>query len=106
MTRSAAVELAPYGIRVNSLTPTATDPTEANERAARWGVAGIDEAVVAALAVARSQVPLRQLPAPSDYGRAAVFLASDAAHMITGIDLPVDAGSLARYWRTKPAPTA
>jgi NAD(P)-dependent dehydrogenase (short-subunit alcohol dehydrogenase family) len=102
MTRSAATELAPYGIRVNSLTPTATDPTEAIERAARWGVPGIDSATRAALELARQQVPMGTLPAPSDYGRASVFLGSDAARMITGIDVPVDAGSLARYWRAKP----
>jgi NAD(P)-dependent dehydrogenase (short-subunit alcohol dehydrogenase family) len=36
-TRSAAMELVGHGIRVNSLTPTATDPTESFDRAARWG---------------------------------------------------------------------
>jgi NAD(P)-dependent dehydrogenase (short-subunit alcohol dehydrogenase family) len=102
MTRSAATELAPYSIRVNSLTPTATDPAEAVERSSRWGVPGPGEATLASLSVAAGQVPLGTLPSPSDYGRAAVFLFSDAARMITGIDLPVDAGSLARYWRVKP----
>jgi NAD(P)-dependent dehydrogenase (short-subunit alcohol dehydrogenase family) len=102
MTRSAATELAPHGIRVNSLTPTATDPTEASDRADRWGVPGPDEATRGSLAMAAGQVPLGVLPAPSDYGKAAVFLFSAAARMITGIDLPVDAGSLARYWRSKP----
>jgi NAD(P)-dependent dehydrogenase (short-subunit alcohol dehydrogenase family) len=102
MTRSAATELAPHGIRVNSLTPTSTDPAEALERATRWGVPGPDDATRAALKLAEQQVPMAKLPAPSDYGRAAVFLCSDAARMITGIDLPVDAGSLARYWRAKP----
>jgi NAD(P)-dependent dehydrogenase (short-subunit alcohol dehydrogenase family) len=103
MTRSAAMELAPYGIRVNSLTPTSTDPAEAVERAVRWGVQGPDQATLASLASAALQIPLGMLPAPSDYGRAAVFLCSDAARTITGIDLPVDSGSLARYWRSKPA---
>jgi NAD(P)-dependent dehydrogenase (short-subunit alcohol dehydrogenase family) len=103
MTRSAAVELAEHGIRVNSLTPTATDPSEALERAARWGVPGPAAEVQAALAIAERQVPLAKLPAPSDYGKAAVFLCSADARMITGTDLAVDAGSLARYWRTKPA---
>ena len=37
-TRSVAMELSRYGIRVNSLTPTATDSSEGQERAARWGV--------------------------------------------------------------------
>jgi NAD(P)-dependent dehydrogenase (short-subunit alcohol dehydrogenase family) len=106
MTRSAATELAPYGIRVNSLTPTSTDPAEALERAARWGVPGPDEATRASLRAAQTQVPLGRLPSPSHYGQAAAFLCSDAAQMITGIDLPVDAGSLARYWRVKPEPGA
>jgi NAD(P)-dependent dehydrogenase (short-subunit alcohol dehydrogenase family) len=102
MTRSAATELAPFGIRVNSLTPTATDPGESMERARRWGVPGPDAATQASLALAAEQVPLSMLPSPSDYGRAAVFLSSDAARSITGVDLPVDAGSLSRYWRVKP----
>src|SRR6266540_4785985 len=37
-TRSVAMELAEYGIRVNSLTPTATDPAEGLARVAEWGV--------------------------------------------------------------------
>ena len=45
-TRSVAMELAPYGIRVNSLTPTATDPAQAQERARRWGVPGVPEDVL------------------------------------------------------------
>jgi NAD(P)-dependent dehydrogenase (short-subunit alcohol dehydrogenase family) len=103
MTRAAAMDLAPFGIRVNSLTPTATDPREGVERGRRWGVTGVTDAHVAALDIAASQVPLRALPTPSDYGHAAVFLASSAARMITGTDLRVDAGSVAKYWRVKPS---
>ena len=106
LTRSAAVELAPFGIRVNSLTPTATDPGEGLERGRRWGIQGVADAHVTALRAAAAQVPLGELPSPSDYGDAAVFLASPAARMITGTDLRVDAGSLAKYWRVKPAPPA
>jgi NAD(P)-dependent dehydrogenase (short-subunit alcohol dehydrogenase family) len=106
MTRSAAVELAPFGIRVNSLTPTATDPTEGIERGLRWGIEGVAKAHVDALAVAASQVPLGVLPSPSDYGNAVVYLASAAGRMVTGTDLRVDAGSIAKYWRVKPAPSA
>jgi len=103
MTRAAAMDLAPYGIRVNSLTPTATDPREGVERGRRWGMTGVTDAHVAALDVAAAQVPLGALPAPADYGHAAVFLASPAGRMITGTDLRVDAGSVAKYWRVKPA---
>lgn len=98
-TRSAAVELAGVGIRVNSVTPTATDMSEATERLARWGMPTPDDATLAVLERAAAQVPLGKLPKPSDYGKAVVFLASDAAAMITGTDLRVDAGSVANYWR-------
>jgi len=98
-TRSAAVELAANGIRVNSVTPTATDMSEAAERLERWGMPGPDAETLAVLERAAAQVPLKRLPKPSDYGNAVVFLASDAASMITGIDLRVDAGSVANYWR-------
>ncbi|CAI8012544.1 3-oxoacyl-[acyl-carrier-protein] reductase [Geodia barretti] len=40
-TRSVAMELARYGIRVNSLTPTATGQSEGLERAARWACGGL-----------------------------------------------------------------
>lgn len=43
-------------------------------------------------------VPAGRLPSPRHYARAAVFLASDDAEMITGIDLRVDAGAVAKYW--------
>ena len=46
---------------------------------------------------------MQKLPVPSDYGRAAVFLASDDAAMITGTDLRVDAGAVARYWAWDPS---
>ena len=46
----------------------------------------------------RKMVPTGQLPSPRHYARAAVFLASDDAEMITGFDLRVDAGAIAKYW--------
>jgi len=104
-TRSVAMELAEYGIRVNSLTPTATDPTEGQERAARWGVTwnrpprGQRQRY---LSEPRLGAPLRRLPSPRHYARAAVFLASDDAEMVTGMDLRVDAGTGARYWLWHP----
>ena len=45
---------------------------------------------------------MQKLPSPSDYGKAAAFLASDDAAMITGIDLRVDAGAIAQYWAWDP----
>jgi len=103
-TRSAAMELAVHGIRVNSLTPTATDPSESVERAARWGRATTaDPNRAAAFDTYRRRVPMQKLPSPSDYGRAAAFLASQDASMMTGTDLRIDAGAVARYWAWDPA---
>lgn len=104
-TRSAAMELVGHGIRVNSLTPTATDPSESFERAARWGRSvRKPESLDRVMKPFRDGIPMKKLPLPSDYGRAAVFLASDDSSMITGTDLRVDAGAVARYWAW--APTA
>jgi NAD(P)-dependent dehydrogenase (short-subunit alcohol dehydrogenase family) len=103
-TRSAAMELVGHRIRVNSLTPTATDPAESFERAQRWGRKVTPPAGLArAMEPFRLGVPMGKLPVPSDYGKAAVFLASDDAAMITGTDLRVDAGAVARYWAWNPA---
>ena len=102
-TRSTAMELAGKGIRVNSLTPTATDPSESFARAVRWGRPAADgSGIQAVMESFRLRVPLQKLPVPTDYGRAAVFLSSDDAGMITGTDLRVDAGAVARYWAWDP----
>jgi NAD(P)-dependent dehydrogenase (short-subunit alcohol dehydrogenase family) len=103
-TRSAAMELVGHGIRVNSLTPTATDPAESFERAVRWGrKARSPDALTAVMEPFRRGVPMQKLPKPTDYGLAAAFLVSDDAAMITGTDLRVDAGAVARYWAWDPA---
>jgi NAD(P)-dependent dehydrogenase (short-subunit alcohol dehydrogenase family) len=95
-TRAAAMDLARHGIRVNSLTPTATDTEEAADRTVAWGRSrpeprprGLDFP---------KMVPMGKLPSPRHYARAVVFLASDDAEMITGTDLRVDAGAIAKYW--------
>jgi len=100
-TRSAATELAARGVRVNTLTPTATATVEFSERAERWGVEPPGEEGLARRERSRSLIPMQRLPEPHDYGRAAVFLASDDARMITGTDLRVDAGATARYWASR-----
>lgn len=103
-TRSAAMELVGHNIRVNSLTPTATDPAESFERAARWGrEARSPAALTAMMEPFRRGIPMQRLPKPTDYGLAAAFLVSDDAAMITGTDLRVDAGAIARYWAWDPA---
>lgn len=106
-TRAVAMELAPHGIRVNSLTPTATDPAEGEKRAAEWNLSWTNPQAGdrPGYTVGDQGVPLGRRPKPSDYGHAAVFLASDDSAMITGIDLRVDGGVIARYWRWNPGVT-
>jgi len=104
-TRSVAMELAPYGIRVNSLSPTGTDPAEGLERARAWRVsweAGQGRPPSADTTSGDQGVPLGKRPSPRHYAKGAVFLASDDAEMITGFDLRIDAGTVARYWRWNP----
>ena len=105
-TRSVAMELSQHGIRVNSLTPTATDPSEGADRAAQWGVEWPaprkGQRATGLLQNASSGVPLQKLPSPRHYASAAVFLASDDAEMITAFDLRVDAGAISRYWIWNP----
>jgi NAD(P)-dependent dehydrogenase (short-subunit alcohol dehydrogenase family) len=106
-TRAVAMELAPHGIRVNSLTPTATDPAEGLERVAAWGVTW-DQPLLARqpdVTWGDQGVPLGHRPSPRHYARAAVFLATDDAEMITGFDLRVDGGTIGRYWRWNPGAT-
>jgi NAD(P)-dependent dehydrogenase (short-subunit alcohol dehydrogenase family) len=103
-TRAAAMELAPFGIRVNSLTPTATDPAEGDRRVAEWGVdwQAPSSGKRPGFTKGDQGVPLGKRPSPSHYAKAAIFLASDDAEMITGFDLRVDGGTISRYWRWNP----
>ena len=95
-TRAAAMDLAKHHIRVNSLTPTATDVAEGIERAVEWGRPRAERR--GRLLDFAKMIPAGELPSPRHYARAAVFLASDDAEMITGFDLRVDAGAIAKYW--------
>jgi NAD(P)-dependent dehydrogenase (short-subunit alcohol dehydrogenase family) len=99
-TRSAAMELAPYGIRVNGFTPTATMPDDPRlaERFRRATAEGPSSGMDFA-----GLLPLGRLPGPSDYVPALVYLASDESAMTTGTNLTVDGGALAKYWPQAPA---
>jgi NAD(P)-dependent dehydrogenase (short-subunit alcohol dehydrogenase family) len=103
--RAAAMDLARYGIRVNTLTPTATDPAERRERTATWQIEPAAETPRGDSGGSldfQRLVPLGRLPGPRHYGKAAVFLASDDSEMVTGIDLRVDGGAIAKYWPWTP----
>lgn len=81
-TKVLARELGPYGIRANSVCPTVV-LTEMGQRV--WG-----EEAKAAPMIAR--IPLGRFAVPHEVSDAVVWLASDAASMINGVDIPVDGG--------------
>jgi len=87
LTKALALELAPFGIRVVSINPFATDTpmlqaqlsTQDSEQARQERVAAI---------------PLGRLLEADDVAQAALFLASDAAEMVTGTAFEIDGGRL------------
>ena len=86
-----AIQNAEYGIRSNVILPGLMDTPMAVDTRARHS--GKSRAEVAAMRDAR--VPLRhKMGTAWDVANAALFLASDEANFITGVQLPVDGGSL------------
>jgi 3-oxoacyl-[acyl-carrier protein] reductase len=86
LAKSLALELAPFGVRVMAIAPVAT---ETPMLATFMGKSQVDEE---GLTRYRSTVPLGRLNRPEDIARAALFLASDDAGMLTGSCLEVDGG--------------
>ncbi|PWR17624.1 SDR family NAD(P)-dependent oxidoreductase [Zavarzinia compransoris] len=87
LTRDAATALAPFGIRVNTVSPgwvrtrmveDFLSPEQLDYMLHRF-----------------ARVPMRRLVEIGEVAAAVAFLASDAASAVTGIDIPVDGGTLA-----------
>ena len=104
LARSAAMDLAHEGIRVNTITPCAMEHQlwtnmrdeifDPNFKApARRSFYSRDDYL--------KMIPLERFPRASDLAWAAVFLASEEAGFITGADIPVDGGLRFKYptWR-------
>ncbi|MGA2562354.1 MAG: 3-oxoacyl-ACP reductase FabG [Steroidobacteraceae bacterium] len=80
--RTAAIELAPFGITVNAVLPG---------NIATEGLAGLGEEYIRQM---EASVPMRRLGSVSDIANAALFFASDEAAYITGQSLVIDGGQI------------
>jgi NAD(P)-dependent dehydrogenase (short-subunit alcohol dehydrogenase family) len=93
LTRVIAIECAPFGIRANAICPGAMPYTNYMVPDATQGSVGAGEERAALVAAYH---PLGRPITAEDCAEAALFLASDAAHNVTGVLLPVDGGYLAK----------
>ena len=110
--RAAAMDLAPYGIRVNSFSPTAPEPDNPEllaeyERSGRpqrpappagrpgwWRDVGTIDV--------RGNIPMGAPSTPTDIGHCVAWMSSDYARLVTGCDFVIDGGARAKYWGYTP----
>ncbi|WP_425101756.1 SDR family oxidoreductase [Tropicibacter sp. S64] len=83
-TKTMAVELAPFGLRVNALNPVA------GETPLLKSFMGEDTPEMRAKFL--STIPLGRFSTPEDMANAALYLCSDEASMVTGVCMEVDGG--------------
>jgi NAD(P)-dependent dehydrogenase (short-subunit alcohol dehydrogenase family) len=88
LSRGIAVQYGPDGVRANTVSPGLVDGKQTRQIVAQLSsdVQGYLDNFV------RSDQALPQLIQPEDVGNLVAFLASDDARMITGAEIPVDAG--------------
>ena len=90
LNRTLALELAAHGIRSNCVSPGFTH-TVMTERA-------VGPKLLEYLNGSFARVPMKRLVKPDEIAQAFLFLASDQASAITGIDLRVDGGLTANWY--------
>lgn len=92
LTQAMAFELAPHGIRVNSVCPGyVATPMQVRELAWEAELRGVSADTVRNLWIA--DTPLGRLEQPEDVAKAVAFLASDEADFVTGEALAINGGA-------------
>jgi NAD(P)-dependent dehydrogenase (short-subunit alcohol dehydrogenase family) len=93
LTRAVAIEVAPFGIRVNAICPAGM-PYTGFMAAGGISLTGADLEAVATRT--GSAHPMGKPITAEDCAEAAVYLCSDGAANVTGVLLPIDGGYVAR----------
>src|SRR3984885_5732115 len=96
LSRSAALDWARFGIRVNCVAPGSTDTAMLSQVIGDLSAKYPDQFPVSSADAYKAGVPLGRFADPSEIAAAVAFLASDAASVITGVLLPVDGGGTAQ----------
>src|SRR5262249_25515801 len=104
LARCAAMELAEYGILVNTITPCAMEHqlwTHMREEITNEQFVLRKDRPHYSRDDFLKSIPMGRFPRASDIAWAAVFLACDESSFLTGIDIPVDGGLRFKYpaWR-------
>jgi NAD(P)-dependent dehydrogenase (short-subunit alcohol dehydrogenase family) len=93
--KSLAIDLGEYGIRVNCIAPGHI-PSEMSSYAEPGMSAEVAERVKRAVQPVRAAAqPLKRQGAPRDVAQAALYLAGDRSAQVTGMVIPVDGGTVA-----------
>jgi NAD(P)-dependent dehydrogenase (short-subunit alcohol dehydrogenase family) len=88
--RAAALDAAPFGVRINCVAPCFVDTPMMRD----W-ISGQDDPVAARARIDAEQ-PIGRVGQPEEIAAAIAFLASHEANFVTGVALPVDGGVTAR----------
>lgn len=86
LTKTVALEFGKKGVRVNSICPGMTK----TKSVASWSNEAVEQA-----AAYEANIPMGRMGTPEEQANAAVWLCSDKASYITGVNLPVDGGETA-----------
>ncbi len=96
LSRSAALDWAKSGIRVNCIAPGSTDTAMLSQVITDLSATYPTRYPTTSHEFYRAGVPLGRFAEPEEIAQVVAFLASDAASFITGVIMPVDGGGTAQ----------